>query len=112
MLKHLEGHSEHTLQSQSVRKVVAVAAILGLKVWSANVKLAYLQATGLLQRRIFIENFAPEFELEADQCFELLKPLYDPANSGDLRHKSLDTHHTEDLDMTQKVADPSIYFRF
>ena len=82
------------------------------EVWSSNVKLAYLQSTEPLVRRVFIKNPAPEFELLPHECFELLRPLYGLIDAGDLLHKTLHKHLTEDIGLEATKADPSLYFSF
>ena len=72
MLKRFLVHDTYTLQAQSLRIIVAFATIVGFKAWSADVKLAYLQANQTLQRRNLIENPALEFLLQADQIFDCL----------------------------------------
>lgn len=73
-------------------------------------KLAYLQSTEPLTRRVFIKNPSKEFELNRDEYFELLKPLFGLRNSEDLRHKTLLELLTNDLNMQPTKADPSLYF--
>ena len=53
-------------------------------VWSTDVKLAYLQSSEPLARRVFVSNPALEFELHPDECLELLRPLYGLSDAGDL----------------------------
>ena len=92
--------------------MIALAAILGFRVLSTDVLLAYLQSTEPLQRRVFIKNPALEFELDPGECFELLRPLYGLADAGDLWHKSLENHLINDLHMESSMADPSLYLHF
>ena len=54
------------------RLMVALAAIIGFRFWSADVKLAYLESTESLKQRIFIETLAPELELEPEESLKCL----------------------------------------
>ena len=63
MLKHLLVHNAHTLQLLTRSCHDFLAATSCFRVLSTDVKLAYLQITEPLQRRICIKNPAPEFEL-------------------------------------------------
>ena len=92
--------------------MIALAATLGLRVWSIDVKLAFLQSTEPLHRRIFIRNPAEESRFEPEQCFELLRPIYGLADAGDLCHVTMDKHLIDDLQMEQSKSDPSLYFHF
>ena len=60
-------------------------------------------------REIYINKPVPEFELNPDQCLQLLKPLYGLCDSGDLWHDTLDKHHREDLGMKPVRSDPALY---
>ncbi len=83
-------HSASTLQPQSIRLLLALAAMHGFDIWTSDVRQAYLQSAEPLARDIFIEKPVPEFELAPEQCLQLLKPLYGLCESGDLWHKTLD----------------------
>ena len=61
VLKNYLVHGACFVATQSVRLMIALAAILGFRVWSTDVKLAYLKSTEQLKRPIFIKNPAPEF---------------------------------------------------
>ena len=78
--------------------------MLTFDVWSCDVKLAYLQSSEPLTRRVFISNPAPEFELHPDECFELLRPLYGLSDAGDLWHQTLNTHLVNELKLTPTTS--------
>ena len=105
-------HGAQSVQASSVRLLVALATALDFDIWSTDVKLAYLQSSKSLERRVFIHNPAPEFELDPHECFELLKPLYGLCDSGDLWHETLQKHLLDDLAMEPTKSDPSISFSF
>lgn len=73
--KQLMVHSATTLQPQSIRLLLALAAMRDFEIWTSDVRQAYLQSADPLDRDIFITNVLPEFELEPHKCLKLLKPL-------------------------------------
>lgn len=102
-------HSASTLQPQSIRLLLSLAAIFDFDIWTSDVRQAYLQSAEPLARDIFIAHPVPEFELEPSQCLKLLKHLYGLCESGDLWHETLDKHHREDLGMNPMRSDPALY---
>ena len=111
-LKHYMVHGTQTLQSLLARLLLAFASLLGFDVSSTDVKLAYLQSTEPLRRRLFILNPAHEFELAPDQCFELLRPLQGLCDAGDLWQQTLKKHFTKDLGLDPILVETSLYFKF
>ena len=69
-------HASKSVQSASVRVLVALFAISNFKIWSTDVKLAYLQADEPLQWETYEGEPAVEFYLDEDMAIQLLKPLY------------------------------------
>ena len=61
---------------------------------------------------MFITSPAPEFELFAEKCQELLKPIYGIAYSGDEWKRTLDDHIQIDLKLTPAIIDTSFYCQF
>ena len=88
-LKHFLVHEAQILQASSARLLIALASVLEFDVWYTDMKLAYPQSREPLLRRFFVKNRAPEFELEPDECFELLKPLHGLGGAGELWHMTL-----------------------
>ena len=112
VLKHFMVLGAQTLQASSARLLLALASIFKFEVWPSDMKLAYLQSTEPLRRRVFIKNPAPEFELAPDESFELLKPLHGLCDAGNLWQKSLNDHRTRELNLTPTKCDSSLYFSF
>ena len=52
-------HSTATLQPQSVHMLLAIAAIFGLDIWTADIRQAYLQAPEPISRDLFIKKGNP-----------------------------------------------------
>ena len=74
-------HSAATLQPQSIRLLLALAAIYGIDIWSSDFRQAHLQYAKPLSGELFITKPVPEFELQPEQCLKLLK-LVTPETSG------------------------------
>ena len=102
-------HSTSTLQPQSFRLLLALAAIFEFDIWTSDVRQAYLQSAEPLARDIFIRKLLAEFELDPSQCLKLLKPLCGLCESEDLWHKTLAKRHREDLSMSPLRSDPVFY---
>ena len=108
--KEMMVHSAATQQPQSIRLLLALARIFGFDIWTSDVRQSYLQSAVPLSREVFIKNPVHEFELDADQCLQLLKPLYGLCESGDLWFETLDKHHRVDLKMKPFRIDPAMYY--
>ena len=111
-LKQFMVHGSQTLQAPSARLIVDLTELFGFDIWSSYVKLAYLQSTDPLRRRVFISNPAPEFELNPNEWFELPPPLYGLCHAVYLLHQSLNKHLTEELGLEPTKVNPSLYFSF
>ena len=91
-LKNFLVHDAQTVSPSSTRLFLCLSAMFDFKIWSFDVKLAYLQSEGTMPRDVYIKNPAPEFELAPHECFQLLKPLYGLGDAGDLWHSRLQNH--------------------
>lgn len=96
-------------QPQSIALLVALTAMHGFDIWTADARQAYQQFTEPICRDLFITRPAPEFELRHDQCLKLLKPLHGLCDSGDLWHKTIDNHYCKELGMSPMKSDPALY---
>ena len=68
-------HGAQTIQCVSVRIILVIAKVKGLRIWAVDVKLAYVQSNRPLIRNIFIKNRAPELELSPEEVIQLFKPV-------------------------------------
>lgn len=103
-------HTSCTLQPQTVRLLLASAAIFGFDIWTAKINQAYLQASEPLRGEIFIKHLVPEFELDPYQCLHLLHTLYGLCDAGDLCHTTLDNQHRNEMCIKPFRLDPSLYY--
>ena len=110
-LKDLIVHSTATLQPQSVPMLLAIAAIFGFDIWTADMTQAYLQASEPIGRDIFIKRTTSEFEIYPDQCLQVLRPLYGICDAGDPWHTTIDKHHREEMGMEQLKTDSALYYQ-
>ncbi len=109
-LKKFMVHSSSTLQPHSNRLLLTMSLIFKFKIWTSDVRQAYLQSLIELNRDIYLKNLPEEFDLPADIYLKLLKPLYGLCDSGDLWCETLDIHHRKDLDMKPFKLDHALYY--
>ena len=103
-------HESKTLRQSSKKLILALAAIFGFRVWTHDVKQAYLQSFQNLMRRVYLKP-SKEFELSSDQLVQLLKPLYGLADSGDYWNRTMNLHLQDDLGMKSTTGDISLFVK-
>lgn len=74
-LKKLVVHFSQSAKPSTVFLILALADMLGLKVWPSEVTQAYRQSTKPLNYDIYISNAAPGFELSDSQALLLFRTL-------------------------------------
>lgn len=85
---HLDREKEFLVQAsttvsqQAIKLLVSLATILGFKLWSEDMTLAYIQGAKKILRRVYLKGI-PEFQLTHDQLLQKLRPLYGLADSDD-----------------------------
>lgn len=79
-----DGAHTDTLQTQSVRLIIALAVAHGFGILTSDVTQAYLQSSFPLLRDIFLSKEIPELNLETEQAMKLIKRLHGLCESGDL----------------------------
>lgn len=107
-------HDASTLRFSSIRVVISVANILGVRLFSHDVTQAYLQSREKLSRKVYIQPKTEDlatFGLKDGDLLELQKPLYGLCDAGDYWGATIDEHLTNDLGMFPHVGDPSLYVR-
>lgn len=72
-------------------------------------KLAYLTSIESMRRWIFTKDTAPEFELEANRCVELRRPLHGLGDIDDLWLITLGKHLRKEFGLQPSMADPTLY---
>ena len=110
-MKHYLVHDTRTISSCFTGLLLVFSAIFVFKVCSSDVKLAHLQSAEPMLRRVFVSNPAPEFELDANKCLDVLKTLYDLADSGDLQHSMLLNNFVRVISLINTLADQFLSFR-
>jgi hypothetical protein len=84
-------HGSTTLKKQSVRLLLAIAAIFGFDIIATDVVQAYLQSAQDLQREVFVR---PEcVDLAPNELLRVVKPLYGLPDSGDYWDETFVNHH-------------------
>lgn len=82
-----------------------------MRVWTVDVKQAFLQGTTDDMRKLWLE--APEeLNLEPVEVLQLMKPLYGTVDAGDRWHHRLLHHHLSDLKMKSLITDSALHAKF
>lgn len=102
-------HSTSALQPSSVRLLLALAVLHGFDLYMSDVHQAYLQYAEAVDRRIFFKKLVFEYELDALNCFQLLKPLFGLCEFGYLWHQTLDHHQIKNFELEPLRSDPTLY---
>lgn len=101
-------HDSTNLRQSSTRLLVAIAAIFGFRIWSHDIKQAYLQSSQTLMRKVYLKP-SKEFEVSEGELLELLKPLYGLFDSGDYWNRTMTAHLMNDLGMESNDGDLSLF---
>jgi hypothetical protein len=111
--KHIMVRSSTTVQQRSLRLLFALAAAFGWKIWTQDITQAYLQSSGELVRKIYVDKFhgVDELDIAPDEALQLLRPLYGLADSGDHWWREFNDHHRNKLNMATTSTDASLYYR-
>lgn len=105
-------HSTTNLRQRSIRVIVSFAAVRGYRIFSHDVKQAYLQSDEKLTRKIYVAPKKKDLQfsrISAEQVLDLQKLLYGNGDAGDYWGVTYDNHVRSDLHMTPTSGDPSLY---
>lgn len=108
-------HDVMTLRPTSIRLILSLAAICGLRLFSHEVNQMYLQSREPFSREVYLRPKAKNrhlFGVSADKILNLKKSLYGMCDSGDYWNATIDSHLTDELKMKRAVSDLSLYFKF
>jgi Reverse transcriptase (RNA-dependent DNA polymerase) len=114
-MKRAIVHDTARLSQRGTRLLFALAAIFGWKVWTEEVRRAYIQATGRSLRDVYITSLngaENELRLKPHDALRLLRPLYGLAEAGDLWHSEFPSKHKNELGMQELESEPALYAKF
>jgi Reverse transcriptase (RNA-dependent DNA polymerase) len=102
-------HTAVPLHQESVRTILALAAVLGFNVWTTDIAQAHLQRAEKLHKKIF--SSPPLMDLGPDELLQLSRPLYGLSEAGDYWSETLMQHHLHDLRFQQSQTDCCLFFK-
>jgi hypothetical protein len=97
------------------RMIFTMAAIFGWKVWTEDVRQAYLQTSGRLSRDVFLtylNGAEAELRLKPHEALRLLRPQYGLAEAGDMWHFEFSSQYRDKLGMQELKSEPALYAKF
>lgn len=103
-------HDSAASRQVSSRLLIGVAAVFGFRVFSTDVKQAYLQSGTDLLRDVYIKP-GTDFEIGPDKLLKLFRPLYGLADSGDYWGATFTDHLTREIGMKSTVGDADLFFK-
>ena len=107
-------HNINILRQSSTRIIVAVSAIKGFRLFSLDVRQAYLQSEDKMTRNVFLLPKRADlkyFGLCEEDILEPLKPIYGMKNAGDYRGVTVNRHVKHDLGLVPLLGDPLLYVK-
>lgn len=107
-------HDVSALRPTSIRFILSISSIMGLRLFLHDVSQAYLQSTEDMTRTVYLKPKAEDrkwFDVAENEALQLMKPLYGLCDSGDYWNVTIKRHITEDLSMTPCISDPSMYLK-
>jgi Reverse transcriptase (RNA-dependent DNA polymerase) len=108
--KNFLVHNSITNKQSSIRLILSIAAILEFRVWSQDVRQAYLQSFENIRRKVYLKP-SKEFGLPPDHLLELVKQLYGLPDAGDYWENTMTKNLREDLQMKNISGDMSLFYK-
>lgn len=108
------AHDVTTLRPTSIREVLSVAPVLGMRLFTHDVTQAYIQSEEHFFTNVFLvpkERDRHLFGVTSDKALKLIKPLYGLCDSGDYWAQTIERHLCSDLGMIPCILDPSLFMR-
>ena len=107
-------HDISTLRQTSTKLIISTAPVLNFRVFSHDVKQAYLHSKDKFTREIFLKPHKRDLQffcVSDDEALRLLKPLYGVCDVGHYWSVIIMAHVGSDLDMQPMAGDPSLHMR-
>jgi Reverse transcriptase (RNA-dependent DNA polymerase) len=98
------------MRQSSTRLILALTATNSFRIWSQDVKQAYLQSSEKLMRKVYLKP-SKSFGLPQNALLELHKTLYGEADSKDYWHNTMSRYLKEDLKMKPCTDEMSLFYK-
>lgn len=82
---------------------------MGPYLFPSDVTDAYLKSSEPFKRDVFVKP-CRKFSIDSHTLLKCKKPLYDLAESGDYRERTLKMHLTDELSMNSCTLDTAVYY--
>lgn len=103
-------HSSPTVRQSSVKMIVALASIMGFRIWTQDISQAYLQSASELLRDVYLRP-SKELSIPAGYILKLLRPLYGLSDSGDYWSATFSKDVKDDLGMKTSASYMDFFFK-
>ena len=102
-------HDSLTIRPESLRLILALATILGLKIPVADWRHGYAQTKSPLLRKVFVKP--NELKLEANEKVQVVKPVYGLADAGEYWSDTLRNHLREHCKFKKSTTDLALWLK-
>ena len=102
-------HDLRTVRAESIRLVIALATIFGLKLSVADWRQGYIQSKSQLLRKVFVRP--KELHLNANELVQVIRPVYGLADAGEYWADTLSRHLREHLRFKQATTDLALWLK-